>query len=65
MTTTQPDATNGRSARKINHTNIKIIDCGDCYKATEPASNNDLFGRGQSRAEAVMNYCAIFVGDEE
>lgn len=65
MTKTQTANGDGRTARRVNHTNLKIVDEGDCYKATEPASENETYGRGQSRAEAAMNYCALFVEDEQ
>jgi len=42
------------------YTVFRVDESGDGYVATQPESGDDvdLEGRGQTRAEAIENYCA-------
>ena len=47
------------------YTNFECEPSGDSWKATEPESDEDLFGRGDTPVEAVMNYCKLLQGDSQ
>jgi len=66
MTAQTPDASNGRDARdgrsepQLIRTYLEIKPTGeDSWKATEPAGNSDLWGRGATPAEAVQHYAEL------
>lgn len=56
---------NARDGRTAFHTNLRIEPSGDGWKVTEPASDQELFGRGQTPPEAVKNYAELIANDDQ
>lgn len=64
MTASKPDnarnARNARTDREPFHTGFRIEPTGEtAWKATEPASDTELWGRGDTPSEAVERYCQL------
>jgi hypothetical protein len=38
---------------------FRVVESGDGYRATEPGTEPQTWGRGQSPAEAIRNYCEV------
>jgi len=47
------------STKEPFRTTLRIEPTGDCWKATERDSDKDLWGRGESPYEAVINYVRL------
>ena len=37
-----------------------VTDRGECYHATEPGTETDVVGRGETPAEAIRNYAEVW-----
>lgn len=63
MTASKQSERTGRTARTERRpfiTNIRIEPTGeDHWKATEPAADSDLWGRGETPPEAVEHYAQL------
>ena len=58
MSKTEPQTDDGNEKRPF-YTSIRVEPAGDSWKASEPESDKDLFGRGESPPEAVENYAKL------
>jgi len=63
------DARDGRTdplAREVFHTTLRVEPTGEnAWKATEPESDTDIYGRGSTPPEAVKNYAELVRGESE
>jgi hypothetical protein len=50
------------SPNRVRYT-IEVAEENGAYHATEPASNSDIVGRGDTHAEAIANYAGVFMDD--
>lgn len=51
------------STKQHFHTSLRVEPTGDeAWKATEPESDSDLWGRGSTPPEAVKHYCELVMG---
>jgi hypothetical protein len=64
MTTTPPNADDGRTERRPFYTSLRLEPSGDAWTATEPEVESDVYGRGDTPLEAVEHY-AIILQDGE
>jgi len=55
--TETPD--DGRNDRQPTRTFFEIVPSGDGWKATEPASDSELYGRGETRTQAIKHYVEL------
>jgi len=58
-------STEPTETRQAFHTNLRIEPSGSGWKATEPDSEQDLYGRGETPPEAVEHYAQLVQGGSE
>jgi len=65
MTTTPPNADDGRTERRPFYTSLRLEPSGDAWKASEPDADSNVYGRGETPLEAVENYAIILQDGED
>lgn len=64
MTKNTQNASDASHAHDTIRTHIEVEKTeDDCWKATEPAAESNLYGRGKTPPEAVKHYAELVMGD--